>query len=247
METLNVFWSSLSNLVWSLPATFNYGDVKIPYFSNQPGTLFYLAEPISRATQCLVLVHGRTGQASDFNPLVANLRQLGYVNPILVPQLTNHGSSRIDENTEELTKIVQTYRSNFSPDVEFIFVGLSKGGLIALNYAVKQVHPPKVISISSPLYGTKVVCLTPCEITRDELRYLSPRLLVLEQEVKRRNVMVYNIYSDVDHLVIPADSAYYDFCQRKLEVGKDGNYTYLGHIGALWSRTVAEKIIEWLK
>lgn len=113
------------------------------------------AEPyfLPGGEQGVLLVHGFTGSPSDMRMLGDFLHNLGYT--VLAPRLAGHGTHPADM---AVTRWPHWYAAaedgyhllrGFCRDISV--VGLSMGGLIALQLAAEQ-QVKKVVSLSAPIY-----------------------------------------------------------------------------------------------
>lgn len=123
-------------------------------------------------------------------------------------------------------------------------MGLSKGGLTAVQYALTYPQKiEKVITVSSPLNGTQVASYHPfCQVTRNELGYESSFIQELKAKFGNNNKpAIYSIVPRWDHLIIPVESAKFPHSEY---------YHYQGwysHVGILYAPEVITIITKWLQ
>lgn len=126
---------------------------------------------------------------------------------------------------------------------EITLIGHSMGGLISAAYATREGvdHVPQVITIGSPLKGTR---LAPLGIGANakEMRCGSPFLMELQQKMAScSSSKFYHIATETDQIVLPFSSALF---------GRNGEnqFTFadLGHLSLLFSPRVVRKVSEWI-
>ena len=125
---------------------------------------------------------------------------------------------------------------------EVILVGHSMGGLIASISAFQSESIPTVITIASPLAGTRVAKIgiglsayqmrLGSEITRDVTQRIS----------KENRIKFYHIGAKVDQLIIPSSSSL-----TGLDPTREFQFEDIGHTALLFSPRVAAVISHWLK
>ena len=100
-----------------------------------------------------LLIHGFTGSPSEMRLLGEHLHKVGYT--ILAPRLCGHGTTPEDMASTSwnhwYSSVLDAYHLLASLCDEVIVIGLSMGGLLALELAVNQ-QVSKVISLSAPIY-----------------------------------------------------------------------------------------------
>ena len=119
------------------------------------------------------------------------------------------------------------------------------GGLVSSYYALNLA--PKdlildVITLGSPLMGTMMaeIGIGKCA---DEMRRDSKFILDLNKKMQNcKNVTFYNLASQIDHLIIPFDSALPKNQPQRQCLIKD-----VGHNTLLFSKNVNLQICKWLE
>ncbi len=187
----------------------------------------------------LAFVHGRTGHHSNFLPLISNLssRLIEYdMRPI---DLGWNFNFSIDEEVSRMQYILSS-----CIDCEISLVGLSKGGLTSLRYLsiTKDKRIKKIITVSSPLMGTKITELI-CSnsITHKELGYESE----LTQELSKYQfgIPIYHIVPKWDYAIIPTTTSYYPSTSPSNIYYYDGYYS---HAGIVFDPKISTIITDWI-
>lgn len=145
--------TTLATCIWHLAVTFPsfiYHGFLNNYYRSI--TLAFNEEHLYMKN-VVVFVHGRGGHHADFNPMINHIR-----NQSLLPSyhlrtvyLGDTHYTTIDQDVETLRKHMEHYH-----DCSITLVGLSKGGSAVTKYAPTNPCVRKVITISSPLRGTKL-------------------------------------------------------------------------------------------
>lgn len=194
----------------------------------------------------IVLVHGRNGSTYHFKSLIEKLKYQTNYNIVCV-QLHNTGSTTIAEDATYLDSYLKTFNVDLS---NLILVGLSKGGLVVSHFAncfannhTNNYSIKKIITISSPLHGTKVANYSIDKCTRKELGYRSEQSEKLAKLVAGSGLNYYHIVPKYDHVIIPQTSAMYE------TTAPDNIYKYNGfnnHCAIVESSDVIDQIIQWI-
>ncbi len=190
----------------------------------------------------LLLVHGYLHPSAVWIHLMHRLQKAGF-GPIYTLKMGNPFDS-IAEYAERLSeKAFQIFNETKNPNL--ILIGHSMGGLVSAYYATKLDEKDlvtHVITIGSPLKGTDVAKIGIGKCT-NEMTFHSDFTEELVKEMqKEKKVKFFHIGSKTDQLVIPYTSSFViEEPSRSLLL--EG----VGHIGLLFSRKVAKKIMEWLR
>lgn len=232
---VNYWFPSLIHLFVTLPLTIIYVIISA---SNR---IFSKPDDITNisADKLIVFVHGRGGHFSNFDTLIKNM------------SVENYGKFRVNLGKTSYTSIREDSQNLYnqllkSDSREIILVGLSKGGLIVMDYLTNfsDKRISKVITISSPLKGTKIANMTPDDsIPYTELSYQSKICKKIEKRAAKYYDIIYHITPAWDHMIQPLDSSYYDFTP------KDHVYhftQYNGHIGIIGSKKVSDVISNFI-
>jgi pimeloyl-ACP methyl ester carboxylesterase len=183
----------------------------------------------------VVCVHGRGGHATDFEYLINQLKSDKY--HFLAFHLKNNSHTSVSDDV----KLIKTYLIPLMSRInKIIFIGLSKGGLTSIKYAIEYPEKiEKIITVSSPLNGTYVANNYPfCKNTRKELSYKSK----FTEEIRElsKHLPIYSIVPKYDHMIIPTNSAHYPHCKTYFYSG------YYSHSGILYSSEVINQIKDWI-
>lgn len=182
----------------------------------------------------ILCLHGRGGHPSDFQYLIDKLEP--ETNAKFLAFHIKNSNTLISEDVEAI-------KLNLKPLMDQIksitILGLSKGGLTAIKFALDCDLVTKIITISSPLNGTCIANNYPfCANTRKELAYNSESTQRLKEESKHLNI--YSIVPKYDHMIIPTESSYYPHSKIYFYNG------YYSHAGILYAPQVIDKIKEWI-
>ena len=210
--------------------------------------------------QNIFFVPGRNGHPSDFFPLINRLREHGIASTFYVICLGENAETSVAEDSEVLAHIIKEVQSGYvevltgqsdrsvSASKKAIVIGLSKGGLVAARaaqYLTGKIG--KVITMGSPLYGT-TAAVWPIvgQTTLEDMSWLNPRVVKLAEDLKEneRAPVFFHVYSDVDYVVSPPETAYYAFTPPRRIYQCEEKVT---HFGLTSDRGVGEAIAGWLK
>jgi poly(3-hydroxyalkanoate) synthetase len=128
---------------------------------------------------------------------------------------------------------------------ELTLIGHSMGGLVSYYYAARLARAysvPQVITIGSPLQGTKAakMGLGPCA---REMQIHSDLIENLRHAVECcTDVQFYNIATRTDELIVPYSSSIF-MSEPTHQYCLDD----IGHASLLFSNRVSQKLCEWLK
>lgn len=201
---------------------------------------------IQHTTNLIVCVHGRGGHSSNFNPLIDNLRNRGLSHDVVAFNLGDTRGTSVQTDAQVLhDKLTQFIQANQSYDITLM--GLSKGGLVAIyyanNFSFPNVKVTRIITISSPLQGTRAANIFPQDsVTYKELGYHNDFVIELANNLP--NVPLYHVVPLWDHVIIPTSAAKYETTPDSQIYYYQG---YLNHIAIPYSPEVADKIISWLQ
>jgi len=153
----------------------------------------------------------------------------------------NVGSGRsIKTYAEQVRKkIVQIQKATGRKDL--ILIGHSKGGLVSSYYATHYKDVTDVVTIGSPLAGTRMAYLG---IGHDayEMRHKSIFHQTLRKKIQEHpQIRFFHIASEADE-VVPLSSALLGENQSQQLILKD-----MGHLGLVFSSRVADQVCSWLK
>lgn len=233
------------NLIITLPSLLYHGSRNI-YFKWTTKETKYWGPQVELSAlygtrtnlTLLVLIHGRNGHYTNFDPLIDALTLPNRQRHLILPiDLGSNSRLSIFDEVQIVRRQLLPYMTTLS---NIVLIGLSKGGLTAVQY--QFTYPSKiqkVITISSPLQGTKVAKYHPtCQLSRNELGYQSPFIVNLNSQVNRS--ILYSIVPTCDHIIIPTSSAY---------LKGSTFYVYRGlysHSGILYSPDVISKVLSWI-
>lgn len=263
-----LFLRSLSHLIITLPSFIYHGlHTKIIRKFN-PIKYEPTSKDILNKKKAIIFVHGRGGHYSDFNPMISHLKS------ILKEDIDNYSFLSIDlgdttdstvrKDAEELATQLKIY----TEDTELILIGLSKGGNVIHTYFQMEItescdkrNITKLITISSPLSGTKIVDLLPRRSqSRYNLAYVDSKHGVkgsiygfwdFEEEtpkyiIKRPNTKYYSIVPRFDHLIIPTESAQLNISTSFTHHTVYNYNGYYNHIALPYSYDIAEAIASFI-
>lgn len=225
------------NLFMTFPSVMYHGIIKL----HRRLTSKALIKDVLEGEKVVICIHGRGGHYTDLEPLIRNLKELipekGYRYRMV--DLGNTRNTSIDTDVAVLKRELENYIG-----CEITFIGLSKGGLIAMRYITTIMDPriKRAITISSPLRGTKAANLLSKEsITNKELGYNSE----ITRDIAGTNIHipVYHVVPSWDYLIIPTESAAYT------NTNNENIYHYRGlysHSGIVHSKDMANAISCWL-
>lgn len=236
-QMMSVIFTALLHLTVTLPSFIYHGSLNL---YNRIITPYPIKTNLYDAN-VVIFVHGRGGHYSDFKSLIYNIKILGTYssNYLRVVDLGNTRNTSIDDDANKLKEELEIYKN-----CNICLVGLSKGGVVVMRYitTIKDNRIRKVITISSPLMGTKLASLLPKNsITYKELSYDSK----LTQEIASNKFLIpiCHIVPKWDHVIIPSSSAAY------LNTYPGNIYYYKGfynHVGIVHDKEIAKIIAKWI-
>lgn len=149
-----------------------------------------------------------------------------------IQSFRNKLSTRIKDLSKELGK------------EEFYLIGHSMGGLVCIASALEKtgnISIKKVITIGSPIHGTKAAKLAIGECAREMEKDSSFTQSLAEKMQQCATTEFFHIGSKTDQLVFPASSSF---------LRKDRDHVCLvegvGHVGMMASKKVHQKLSEYL-
>lgn len=197
--------------------------------------------------QPILLVHGYLHNSSGWIYLRHLLRKAGYQN-IFTVNLGAFPNKTIEQYAEILGKRIHEV-TTITGRNDLTLVAHSMGGVISAYYTMKlaklnDVEVSKVITIGSPLRGTKVniIGFGPCA---RQLSYESPFTTSLSEEIKRAtNRKYYHIACRHDFIIIPFTSAL-----NGCEAPKENSYLAygIGHATIFFSKEIGMQILRFLQ
>lgn len=191
-----------------------------PFFLNAT-EIDYTLHPV------VVLIHGRGGHPNDFYPLIGLLE-----GPKYTIQLGDTHYTSVQEDADKVQELL-----NSCPPCRYVLVGLSKGGNVAVQVAQQDERVQKVITISSPLKGTRLApWLFWSSLLQSDFAYQ-------DSISSTGNFSCYHVVPKWDHLVIPTDAAVLD------DTPKENIYYYRGNIchqGILHDSSVLHVLKTWI-
>ena len=238
------------------------------YFGEQNNTIEKVVDK-----NVVILVHGRGGTPSCFQPLIT------YFNGL--PNFTNNYSIytvdlNLSKNTrytsvEEDTINLDNYITQNFENCRIILVGNSKGGAVVAKYLAtfdnmknnnintNNNEIKKIITVSSPVKGSVFAPLA-SGIAKTDLAYNNDDLIqmdnldsdqvilkfqeiCLEKSLENNSSKIYHIVSKYDHLILPYDAAYF------YHVPNENIYFYDGlhnHCCLLDDIIIQQVIYEWI-
>jgi len=204
------------------------------------------------------MVHGHNGHPGDFEHLAKYLLKNNHIKDnwniyaCKFAKLDNHSS------IESEIKQIDDYLNNNHYET-VILVGLSKGGLTCCSYyANRKLNNnkiSKIITISSPLYGTRVAnkflpsflekIFPNTKKIKNELGYNSNIALNTSSILSSiEDISIYHVVPQYDHLIYPVTSAKYYFTpENNIYYCKGFKYS---HIGILYNQDVVKCIENWI-
>jgi hypothetical protein len=190
----------------------------------------------------ILLVHGylNSGFVWDFQKKWLEEQGFG---PIYTIDLGNPFLSIRSYAEKVQKKIDQIAQDTGRPDITLI--GHSMGGLISYYCVSKLARSgsvPQVITLASPLCGTKVAKIGLGRCAR-EMEIGSDLLQELHEGIQQcPGVRFYNLATKTDELVIPHTSSFLMSNPERQCLMED-----IGHASLLFSRRVSNQIVEWLR
>ncbi len=185
----------------------------------------------------ILLVHGYANSSAIWIYQLLSLKKRG-LGPIYTINL-GYPFSSIEKYSEKLKKKIEEIGSD-----KIILIGHSMGGLVASYCALNlkpKVKVTDIITIGSPLHGTKVAILGPGKCAK-EMRYQSEFTRDLVNKIKaNKSIRFFCIGSKVDHVVVPNASSL---------LGDRSEDEYLlddiDHVSMVFQSKISNKIAQWL-
>ncbi|MGC9195064.1 MAG: esterase/lipase family protein [Syntrophobacteraceae bacterium] len=189
----------------------------------------------------LILTHGLYHNASGWLLFSKQLRKAGFKNIFLM----NYGSfSTSFENTYEKLEQFVLDVSSRAPGRPIYLIGHSLGGLLSRVYAERargQHIPAGVITLGSPHQGAKLAALAPGKLA-SSLLYHGPLFEKIQSEAAGLVCPGLALISPVDNMVMPFDAHMVPY-----EGWVYAQTSPLSHTAMLYSKSVAQKVIEFVK
>lgn len=187
----------------------------------------------------ILLVHGYLHNSSAWLYLRRRLKT-GGLGPIYTIDLGSPFHT-IEEYAEKV-RLKAEQIAQETGQRELALIGHSMGGLVSAYYAThiaSEGSVPSVITIGSPLQGTKIAVLGigPCA---KQMRYGSDFTKELTQNMALVNTLFFHIGSKTDFVIRPTSSALLQNPNSRCYEFKSK-----GHIFYLYSNAVADKILEF--
>jgi triacylglycerol esterase/lipase EstA (alpha/beta hydrolase family) len=222
--------SSLASLAF-INLTFPLGFVNRNRFKPEPlhpGPVF-------------ILTHGLFHNASGWLLFSKHLGKAGYKNVFLM----NYGSfsTSFEKTYQKLEKFVLEVSAK-APGRPIYLIGHSLGGLLSRVYAERargENVPAAVITLGSPHQGAKLAALAPGKLA-SSLIYHGPLFQRIESEAAGLACPGLALVSPVDNMVMPFDAHLVPY-----EGWIYSQTSPLSHTGMLYSKSVAQKVIEFVK
>ena len=193
----------------------------------------------NKETKTIVFLHGKGGDPCNFDFIVKYLLKNKKKYNIFVPYLGDNNTTSIEDDANTL---LNRLKIRNIPLDNIVLVGLSKGGLVAAYFATNFHSVNKIITISSPMLGTKMADLHWDKNVRDALGYMNKSAVDLSQTANTNRY--YHIVPKYDHVITPTEVAYYP------STPSSNIYCYSGlhsHIGVTHSTDICDKIISWIE
>lgn len=192
-----------------------------------------------------IFIHGRNAYPSDFYYMMDKL-DLPNMIAVDLGKVKSTGKTSVKEDADNLYNELVHLRSK-SKVKEINLIGVSKGGLVALEFLRSygnEFNIKKIITISSPLHGTYTASLLSWYSPLiKELSYKNSYVMNLLSDLSNNSLVnIYNIYSSHDHLIIPSSTAYLPFAK---EVYNYEGWRY-SHPGIQHCPEVINKVREYL-
>lgn len=230
-------WMLLSGMLSSI------ASMTFIMFSYPLGLLRRFWEPgeISADQPVIILAHGLYHNASAWLLFRRRLRKAGFKNIFVM----SYGSffTSFEKTVGKLGKFVADV-SQAVPGRPVYLIGHSLGGLLSRVYAERAVSgaiPAAVITMGSPHQGSKLAAFGPGKLA-SSLLYRGPLFTGLEPGPALVPFAGVAFFSPVDNMVLPSEA---------LRVPYQGWAYYetapMSHTAMLYSRGVAEKVIEILR
>jgi pimeloyl-ACP methyl ester carboxylesterase len=196
------------------------------------------------AVMPILLVHGYGQNQSDWFWFQYQLKQAG-VGPVYTLNLWNMMSG-IEAHADKLAKKIQAIHEKH-PNEGITLIGHSMGGLVCSYYAEylrkEDINIKKIITIGSPLYGTRMASLG-AGLSVEQMAPNAPFLEALRLKMDKSNISYYHIASQMDNTIVPWESALKD--PLKPDAPNQHVIPDQGHLRLLISPQVLEKTKNWL-
>ena len=224
----------VKNAILTSPSCISsFFNKKLLGFVSEKGYVFY--EGLNEDTP-IILIHGRNGNVVDFEPLIGNLSNHGWLQPIYGITMGDNALMSVKAEAEIVNSII-----NGIGCTQCDIIGHSKGGIVAHYLDVmieKKYKIRKIISAVSPHLGSPLANIVGGQVA-DDLGTNGSMVEILKPYHTKENY--YYVGNVMDHIVsdksaIPEDVPK----ERFLRVN-----SYLGH-ALLPSIELADKISEWL-
>lgn len=228
---LNYFWGTVTELLSLFVIIILY-----PFKSNR-------LDPSSRMGPVILCVHGYLHNGSAWGYYRHRLQAAGAgpVNQLTYPSLTRD----IPENCQRVKAKIDQIKLETGRDVR-ILIGHSQGGLESLEYALEYAPKDKpiyIVTLGSPLHGTKMAHIGVGPSVR-QMHEDSPYIKsLLERLSKATHIRLLALYSNVDFIIRPVDSAK----ASEISYAKTQEVSGLGHTAFLFSPRSLDKIIAFLR
>lgn len=237
MEKCKIFIESVGHIIITLPSIVYHGIIHTYNRLMVGSSEIFIKNSESKT---LVFLHGKGGDPCNFDFIVRYLlSKIGTKYNIYVPYLGDTNTSSIDEDANTLLNKLNNRCISLD---NLILIGLSKGGLIASYFAANYHSVDKIITISSPMMGTKMADLHWDKKVRDALGFMNNSAVELSQKVITNQY--YHIVPTYDHVITPIESSYY------ITTPPENIYYYEGlhsHIGVTHSPDICDKILSWIQ
>ncbi len=213
-------------------------------------TVFFLTFPLSffpleskkHRKNPILLVHGYMHQSSVWAYHLYHLRKKGE-GPIYTINLGAPFSSLEEFSrkvAEKITCIAEEY-----PDLPITLIGHSMGGLVCIHAALEKrfsIPVAKVITIGSPLAGTKWAKLAPGTCAR-QMQIGSKFLQQLRKNLEKPlDFLLFHIGTTNDQVIVPQTS-----CFLGKEPQKETTLKGIGHMGLLLSKKVHQILLFYMQ
>ncbi|MEX1013457.1 MAG: alpha/beta hydrolase [Waddliaceae bacterium] len=191
----------------------------------------------------IVGVHGHFSDSSAWSYVRQEVSRLEY--PFISFSSSKTWSS-IGWHNHEMKHLIKDYTEHIEK-YGAIFLGHSMGGITASQVGLELSENERfrgkitVITLASPLEGTKVASLSPGKRAR-EMERGSLYLQELSERIRKAaTIRFYHFASDVDCVIIPHSSAR---CSLPRTSPNVHTFNHIGHSGILYSDTVIDRVIE---
>jgi len=198
--------------------------------------------PDSNKTPVL-LIHGFMGIGSDWSVIQPELQKAGYrvfTIDLGVPVCSiDNYAKQVREKVEKIFQLAGKREINL--------IGHSMGGVVARQYRYKYAQNAnvlKIITLASPLNGTKRAYLAPCIPAVREMLPNSKMLKFQREEARKDNITDhYHLGVKDDVVVLPYTSAYKGEAKKR-HIFELQN---VGHTALVFEKTVADWICTCLE